>query len=244
MNLLYANGTQSQFYELPINEVLKTNENGRHTFDYTIPEVDADVVVIYFRVYATGQGIYEKLGSPSTEKWTYNYGFFNPNVIFDEIDKKVGLLNGIIGWLQSIKDGITSLFDSIAGLPAKLWSAISDGLKALFVPSTEFMANQSDKWDSLLNSRFGAVYQVANIIYESWENISLSDETNTIELPEVSIPLPNGNSFTFGGYSVQIVPQGFGFITSVLKSIIAILVTLMFMNGLYHRYDEVMGVQS
>lgn len=150
--------------------------------------------------------------------------------------EEAGLLGGILGWIQNI-------FDSITELPAKLWGMIENGLKSLFVPSEEYMSGYSDKWDELLASRFGAVYQVCDIVIDSWDNIMSADERNIIDIPVVTIPLGD-SSFTFGGYDVQIVPAGFETLVEAVKLIAGIVCTYLFINGLLKRYDELMGVET
>lgn len=170
-------------------------------------------------------------------------------------NKEVGLLKGlgdkISGMWNSLTEGFTKLkestdniVDGILGLPAKLWGLISDGLKALFVPDPDYMASYKDKWDSLLARQLGAVYQVKEILSESWDSVMNADQTNTIEFPSASINLPGGNKFTFGGYTVQVVPSGFTVLVTAIKSIIGIVCTIAFVNGMRKRYDEVMGVEQ
>lgn len=165
-------------------------------------------------------------------------------VFIETETEEVGLLKGITGWLQGIKDGITNLFNSIAELPTKLWEKISEGLKSLFVPSESDMVAYKDKWDELLSSRFGAVYEVGNIMTESWDSVMNADQTNSIEFPSATINLPGGNEFSFGGYTVQVVPNGFSAIIVAVKAIVAIVCTVAFVNGMRKRYDEVMGVEQ
>lgn len=166
-----------------------------------------------------------------------------------------GLLSGILGWIQnifnSVKDGfsalgqgITNIWNGIVELPEKIWQFIENGLKNLFVPTEEYIVGFKDRIDTLLGEKLGAVYQVIDITLNSWDRITASDETNSIEFPSVTIDLPNNNSFTFGGYNVVIVPQGFEFLATIIKGFIAVLCSVAFVNGLRKRYDEVMGVEK
>ncbi len=141
------------------------------------------------------------------------------------------------GFLQNI-------WDSIVSLPQKLWSLIETGLKALFVPDEEYMSGYSDKWDTLLADRFGAVYQVCDIVMDSWEDIHAADQQDTIDMPVVSIPLPGNNTFSFGGYTVKVVPDGFGVLVDALKLITGILASVAFCNGLLKKYNELMGADD
>lgn len=147
--------------------------------------------------------------------------------------------------LQDPNTGLLSgIWDAIKNLPAQIASLIETVLTSLFVPSDEFLDNFWNISIPESQDKLGALSQCLDIVFRSWDKISASDETDTIALPETSIPLPDNNTFTFGGYDVQIVPNGFEFIVGVLKTIIGILVTIAFVNGLRKRYDEVMGVQN
>lgn len=165
--------------------------------------------------------------------------------------EEAGLLSGLLGWVQNIFSKITDtlakvgeIAASITELPQKLWIKISDGLKSLFIPSSEELEQFISKMDNLLESKFGAVYQVVNTTIESWERVKEADATDTIDMPEVTIALPENNEFTFGGYNIKIVPDGFTAIVTALKSIVGIVCTVAFINGLRKRYDEVMGVDQ
>lgn len=189
---------------------------------------------------------------------TVNFPFSNGTLVYyagqthntewilslEQEDEKTGLLKSIIEWLKGIKNGITDLFDSIKELPSKIWSFIENGLKSLFVPSEEFLTGFKTDMEDMLREKLGAVYQVIEITLESWDSIMNSDKKNYINLPETTINLPNNNSFTFGGYKVNIVPDGFAFIVTSIKTIIGIACTILFINGLRKRYDEVMGVET
>lgn len=176
--------------------------------------------------------------------------------------QEAGLLKGVIEWLKGIKNGITDLFDgitegfknlgqgitnlfnSILELPSKLWELISNGLKSLFVPSEDFIVQFKNDIDSMLENKLGAVYQVVNILLESWDRITANDIENTITIPETTINLPNNNQFSFGGVNVLIVPNGFDWLANTIKTLVGIVCTVLFVNGLRKKYDEVMGVEQ
>ena len=145
---------------------------------------------------------------------------------------------------EKTHDFLENIFKSLGELPGKIWQYISDGLKSLFVPDEQEMVAYKDKWDELLAERFGAVYQAASLIVDSWSDVQESTQTHTIDMPEVTIPLPEGNKFSFGGFAVQIVPSGFNPLVISVKSAIGIVCTFLFINGLRKRYDEVMGVEQ
>lgn len=142
--------------------------------------------------------------------------------------------------LGNIKDGISNLFNSVAELPLKLWEKIETGLKSLFIPSEEDLVATKDKWEDLLSSRFGAVYESTQII-DDWANaFTYSDTKDIIEVPEVSVDLA-GIHFSFGGWFVDVVPNGFEFPIQVLKGIINIVCTYLFVNGMRKRLEGLLS---
>lgn len=149
-------------------------------------------------------------------------------------NKEVGLLRGIIEWLKG-------LFNSIVELPQNLWNLISEGLKALFVPSEEYITGFKEDMNEMLSRKLGAVYQVIDITFNSWGDINANDENNVINLPKTSINLPGDNIFSFGGFDVQIVPNGLEWLAVAIKTFVGILCTVLFVNGLRKRYDSIIG---
>lgn len=158
--------------------------------------------------------------------------------------EEAGLLSSVVQWLQGIKEGITSLFNSIKELPSVLWGYIQNGLQRLFVPTEGFIVQFKDDMDSMLADKLGAVYQVVDITFDSWDRIETYDTKNTIKMPATSINLGNGNKFTFGGDEVPIVPRGMEYLAGMVKVITGIVCTMFFVNGLRKRYDEIMGVNQ
>lgn len=203
---------------------------------------DVEKDIIKFEIIA--KQISNPYGTASYKMWIGEGTKPAFRLSIDQQTKEQGLLSGIIEWLKGIKDGITNVFDSIAELPTKLWNLISNGLKSLFVPSEDFIIQFKDDIDGILEDKLGAVYQVVNILTDSWDRITANDQNNVITIPKTTINLPNNNSFSFGGVDVPIVPNGFEFITDIIKTVIGIVCTILFVNGLRKKYDEVMGVEQ
>lgn len=153
--------------------------------------------------------------------------------------EEASLLGGIIEWLKGIFNKMGDIVDAIIELPVTIWNKIESGLKALFVPSDQATEVFFDRMNALLEDRLGSVYEVIDMIHSSWVDIETADTTNTITIPEVTIDLPEGETFTFGGYEVKVVPDGFEFLATALKTIIALVLTPMFVNALGRRYDDV-----
>ncbi len=155
--------------------------------------------------------------------------------------EEAGLLDGILGWIKNIFTKIGDIASSITELPSKIWDLISNGLQSLFVPSDDYITNFKDDMNILLSERLGAVYDVVDKTLNGWDRIQANDESNTIEFPLVSIDLPENTTFEFGGQEVKVVPDGFEFFVNTLKLVVGIVCTILFINGLKKRYDEIMG---
>lgn len=146
------------------------------------------------------------------------------------VDESIGLLNGIIEWVKGI-------YDSIVELPARLWSSISEGLKELFIPNEEDMIAIKEGWDDLLSSRFGAIYESGELLHTFYGELRERDATTTITIPEVTLEF-SGVPFTFGGYQIDVIPDGFEFLVELIKGVMDIVCTLMFIDTMRRKYDE------
>lgn len=166
------------------------------------------------------------------------------NLFLEQQSEESGLLSGLIEWVKEIFNKVGDIWDAIVELPAKLWEKIQNGLMSLFVPSDEYLTEYKDRFDTMLQEKLGAVYQVLDLTFDGWDRIQMSDETDIIDFPEVTIPLPDNEEFTFGGQEVQIVPDGFDILVTAVKTIVGMCCTILFVNGLRNRYEEIMGVEK
>lgn len=243
----YVDGSFSNYYQIPADDV-------------TMKEISSEVYKLYLNTSITCENdvnsVYFIL------KW-YNLSFLSngPNYIYqgrvwfeldelqvetEQTDPKVGLLEKVVNYcrdmLNNIGTGFNNVLNSLTQLPNQIGIAISNIIRNLFVPPPDDITAFKNSLDELLSSKLGAVYQVGDIVKNSWEQIQNSDSTNTVNMPSVSLQSV-GIPFSFGGYDVEIVPAKMSVIVEVLKKIISILATCLFVNGLLKRYDEVMGVE-
>lgn len=247
----YSHGRDfnQRFLNLTFNasETSSTLTNTRFTFyDLTSSEGGIKYLFFRFRFY------------PSEDSTSFTTSFNSVNIT--EVSEK-GLLSSIIDWIKKIITGITELpskiasslkafFDNIVNAVTSIGDLIKnaivdlgnfliDGIKGLFIPSEEDITNMKDKWDTLLSDRFGALYQVGTLISD-YASAFTEQSKGTITFPSVTIPLA-GAEFTFGGWEVQVVPDGFSVVFDVLKTITSILATILFVNGLKNRFDKILG---
>lgn len=140
--------------------------------------------------------------------------------------------------LDDIKEGIGGVVDKITSLPGEIWNTVSTGLTELFLPSEEALTDYKSDLEALLSDHFGAVWQTGDLIAEYFENFDAADPKETILFPEVTIDV--GAPFTFGGWEVQVVPDGFDFLIESLKWIIDVICTLAVVNTLKERLSDIL----
>lgn len=208
-----------------------------------------DAYSVDFELYFTAYDAFFKSDDITDGLSSVQFGWGHHKDLFDVTLKlnsgNAGFFESIIGWLQSILNAITggfsSLIDNIVSLPSQIWSFIETGLKNLFVPSPTDLKTIKQNWDNLLSERFGALYDVVDIIggfADTFTDVSAQD---SITFPTVTLDLA-GSEFEFGGWEVPIVPhERFKFLFDVLRQIVNIVCTCLFLNGLAHRFSNLLG---
>lgn len=177
----------------------------------------------------------------------FQLGCYNGSFELRILNEETGLLRGLLNWVKSIYETVINIpskigevLSSIAELPQKIWTFISDGLKNLFVPSETKIEEFKTNFENLFAERFGALYESGQYITTFFENLGENDTQTSIEIPLVSVPLA-GVDYTFGGYTVEIVPVKFKFLLDILKVVIDIIVTVAFINAMKKRFEDILG---
>lgn len=234
------------------------------TFDF-VAEGDIQQIIVNFKSYLktdAPSSFYSQDGWPVYTSYWGETGDESLVFYMEISSEESGLLKSLIEWIKGIKSKIDDMFTNVSNgfsniansignvvnniieLPLKLWTLISDGLKNLFVPSADEMAEYSDKWDTLLSSRFGALYQsgelVENVVNAIQNQPATVAENGVINMPQVSLD-SFGIPFTFGGFDIDIKPDGFEFLITLCKRTISIVCTLAFVNVLRKRYETIVG---
>lgn len=146
------------------------------------------------------------------------------------------ITEGLSSFFDDLSAKLGSVFEAIAGLP----QAILDGIKGLFVPDAEAIAAYQDQWSELLKERFGAIYESVDVIGTFVSSLNASSQQDQIKIPAVTVNLA-GVPWTFGGWSVSVVPEGFGFLATSSKLIVNIIATFAFINGLRNKFEGILG---
>ncbi len=163
-------------------------------------------------------------------------------IISDKLDD---VSDSIDNASQNITDKLGDVGDSINDKLDETKKSLLDGIKGFFIPSDESMEDIDKQWDELLKTRFGALYEVSDIISDfgsnlTWEYIQTAGEKNTITMPKVTVNFGD-TPFSFGGYEVSIIPDGFDVLVTAVKGITSIVCTFLFINSLRNKYEKLIG---
>lgn len=244
---VYYTDSSYENIEIPLDDV--EYQYASDTFNINLeltPAVDVDRIVIYLRNdYYNSDDIPSGLGSTvvmeSYYGWLYDYLTLRVDIQTEEAGLLSGLLGKITELWQVCSSGFANIVKSLTELPQKLWDLIENGLKSLFVPDSDFLLQYKANLSDLMSDRLGAVWQVVDLLLNSWDSILASGETGSIEFPLVTIPVGDGHTFSFGGYDVDLVPDGFEWLQTSVRLATSIGCSIIFINGLRRRYDEVFG---
>lgn len=158
----------------------------------------------------------------------YMYDFDITSITVVEEDEK-GLLTTVLDWLRSIRDNILAIPQ-----------AIGNKIYNLFIPDQEDIISTKDKFISLLESRFGLAYDAVEVV-DNYASAFVYTETKaSIDVPEVTVDLV-GVPYSVGGWTVDLIPDGFEDVVEVLKLINNIVCTGLFVNAVRKRFGEVIG---
>lgn len=146
------------------------------------------------------------------------------------------------GFFSSIIEWVKGIYNSIMELPTRIATFIGDKLKELFIPTQSQMRAYLNSWDSLLADRFGAMYQVVSLLRDMFNSLidaSTGDVQDTIEIPLTELEF-GGVPFAFGGWEVDIIPDGFDGLVDALKLVVDIVCTVAFLGALRKKFDDIM----
>lgn len=259
-----ADTVDGEYYFIDDAVVKRTFSNASNNqcinFDVSIPYLEHDVkrISIIFDTAVCSDYVY------SSTRANRQYGFLGTTLTIEQAEGEApagdngldaeeerGFFGSIIEWLQSIKSGITGVFDkltegfanvvdTLVSLPTEIANFLADKLKSLFIPSADSMTGIKDDFDALMGDRFGAIYQAGSMITDWAGNFTEQAAKDTVQMPSVTVDLA-GTDFTFGGYDVELVPDRFDFLVDILRGVIDVVCTLAFVNAMKKKYDQIVG---
>lgn len=171
-------------------------------------------------------------------EYTFDFSVKNFQLIIPEEDEEE-TEKGILAWIKNIVNSIKNLPKNIGAFFQTVMNNALEQIKGFFIPSETTMIELKSKFESLLADRFGAAYQASDIIDDFANAFTYSETKGHITIPEITVNLV-GTEFTFGGWDVDIIPDGFEGLQTTLKLVVNIICTVCFVNALKKRFREVL----
>lgn len=174
---------------------------------------------------------------------SYFYSYLNRvflnNIIFS--DKVVQAEeDSTNGWLAKIKSVLDSIVSGITNLPALIWNIFSDGLKGLFIPSSDQLQSMSDQLDSTFSEKLGIVWTAFDVVLGILQGALDADAAGTVHFPGIELDLV-GSTFSLAAADVSVWPAGFDVLQAVVKSAVTMVLLLAWFNGALKVKDRILG---
>lgn len=146
------------------------------------------------------------------------------------------------GWLSAFLDGLKFQFFSLKLRIDLKIEEIKQDLHDLFIPDEGYFDDLSNRFDLLIEQRFGALVTITDYLVEFFSSFNADTTKEFFDVPIININLM-GYSFPIGGWQVRFVPQfnGVEILTNACKFISSVLATFAFFDGLKNKYHEVFG---
>lgn len=164
------------------------------------------------------------------------------NMVVDAVNSVGSAVNLVKSAVDSAKSAVNKVKTAVVDVKNTVFALcdrLLDGIKSLFIPTESDLTAYSDKWQSLLRNRFGALYECADLISSSVAEISDSVKVSMFQFPEVTLDF-NGVPWKFGGWIVKPVPDGFTGVRDILSNVVSIVCTLAFLSGLKNRFERLL----
>lgn len=236
------------FYVYADNERFRMHDLEGHVIEYSLSTLENKTITFYsgfdpsplFIPWLQSNATLQS--SSNTQAVLYTFDFAVTSVTLTQEKEDTGIFAGIFGWVKKIFNAILDIPNLIGNKLTEFGNWLINQIEGLFIPSEESIIQIKDKFESLLADRFGAAYQAVEIVDQFGQAMGVSnysDSAETITFPEVTVPLA-GSEFTFGGWEVDVVPDGFKNLVDPLKVIIDIVCTLAFVMALKKRLEGVL----
>lgn len=188
-------------------------------------DVEFIAFVFDMEYYYTDSSNFVSPGSNYTNYY-FPYMFkanFSGSITFDQNSVISGLISSIIQWLKQILNAILSL-------PQKIADLVIDGLKTLFIPSSENIMSTFDGLKTMAESKLGFLYTMFSMVYDLLNSIvsGVTNPMQTLTIPAFSLPWIDGTSLViWNEMTFDIMPQGL----EILKNLVKLLTSLVLITA-------------
>ena len=148
----------------------------------------------------------------------------------NKLDEANKTSKGILGKLGDLLDYFNPTSEN--WFVKKLVNLLIDGLKSLFVPSQEELNSLIDNFKATMETKLGAIYQVADLLVSVVQSVlSPASSNSCITFPEVKDPMFNKILINQTEYCFDSLRTDFSFLFTLSDMIISIVITLSFGNN-------------
>lgn len=148
--------------------------------------------------------------------------------------------DGVLGWLESIADGIANLAKNIASaIGDAIVTPILDGIKAVFVPSEDYLTNKVNK----LRARFS----FADSIIGTAEEIFGVFEDYVSTPPKIEINLGDAESkfgYKYGGVALALDMSWYARYKGTVDAVVSAFMLGGFAWRIYHNLPSIISGMS
>lgn len=139
-----------------------------------------------------------------------------------------GLIGNIITWLKSILSAIQALPQQIADL-------VVNGIKSLFVPSSENIMATFDGLKTMAETKLGFLYTIFQMVYDLFNSLvtGVTNPMQTLTIPRFAFPFAladGGEICLWEEMTFDILPSGMEVLHNLVKTVTSIVIVLATMS--------------
>ena len=194
----------------------------------------ADVVGVYIDVqYDMNGGVWANnaMVFPSIYKLS-----LSGEIAVDTSGVSTGLLKSIIEWLRNILSAIKSL-------PQQIANFVIEGLKSLFIPSSENIMSTFDGLKTMAENKLGFLYTIFQMVYDLFNSLvtGVVNPMQSLTIPRFSFPFQlaeGGEICLWNEMTFDILPAGMEVLHNLVKTVTSIIIVLATMSHCVEYFRE------
>lgn len=220
----------SPFYNVSVTEEVLI---GNVTWNHYVFTCDADMLypTLYVRI----------MDKPSN---SYNFFLYISSILLDNcIFSDVPVVaeeDSTNGWLAKIKSVLDTIVSTVTQLPTLIWNVFSEGLKGLFIPTSDQLEDLNNQLEITFSSKLGVVWTAFDVVLGILQGALNADAAGTVQFPGITLDVGDAD-FVLAPATVSVWPAGFDAFEAVVKSAVTMVLLLAWFNGMMRIKDRFLG---
>lgn len=174
----------------------------------------------------------------------YNFYVYVSSVLLDNIilsdSPVVAEEDSTNGWLAKIKSVLDTVVSTITQLPTLIWNVFSEGLKGLFIPTSEQLEDLNEQLETTFSGKLGVVWTAFDVVLGILQGALNADAAGTVQFPGITLDVGEAD-FVLAPATVSVWPAGFDAFEAVVKSAVTMVLLLAWFNGMMRIKDRFLG---